>query len=82
MPRLAMPLSEEKEGLPFPLLSDQDHALAEQLGAWGKKMSYGKESIGLIRSTFVSVPMASSTVNTGASRPPATSPASPKTSES
>ena len=43
----------EKEGLPFPLLSDQDHALAEQLGAWGKKMSYGKESIGLIRSTFV-----------------------------
>ena len=43
----------EKEGLTFPLLSDQDHALAEQLGAWGKKMSYGKESVGLIRSTFV-----------------------------
>ena len=43
----------EKEGLPFPLLSDQDHALAEELGAWGKKMSYGKESVGLIRSTFV-----------------------------
>ena len=43
----------EMESLPFPLLSDQDHSLAEQLGAWGKKMSYGKESIGLIRSTFV-----------------------------
>lgn len=43
----------EKEGLPFPLLSDQDHALAEELGAWGTKMSYGKESVGLIRSTFV-----------------------------
>ena len=43
----------EKEGLPFPLLSDQDHSLAESLGAWGKKMSYGKESVGLIRSTFV-----------------------------
>jgi len=43
----------EKEGLPFPLLSDQDHALAERLGAWGTKMSYGKESVGLIRSTFV-----------------------------
>ena len=43
----------EKEGLPFPLLSDEDHALAQELGAWGKKMSYGKESVGLIRSTFV-----------------------------
>jgi len=43
----------EKEGLPFPLLSDQDHSLAESLGAWGKKMLYGKESVGLIRSTFV-----------------------------
>lgn len=43
----------EKEGLPFPLLSDQGHALAEELGAWGTKMSYGKESVGLIRSTFV-----------------------------
>ena len=43
----------EKEGLPFLLLSDQDHSLAESLGAWGMKMSYGKESVGLIRSTFV-----------------------------
>ena len=43
----------EKEGLPFPLLSDEDHSVAESLGAWGKKMSYGKESVGLIRSTFV-----------------------------
>jgi peroxiredoxin Q/BCP len=43
----------EKEGLPFPLLSDQDHSVAEKFGAWGTKVSYGKESIGLIRSTFV-----------------------------
>jgi peroxiredoxin Q/BCP len=43
----------EKEGLPFSLLSDQDHKVAESLGAWGKKMLYGKESLGLIRSTFV-----------------------------
>lgn len=42
-----------KEGLPFPLLSDEDHSLAEQLGAWGKKKLYGKEMDGLIRSTFV-----------------------------
>lgn len=43
----------EKEGLPFPLLSDVDHTLAEQLGAWGTKKLYGKEIEGLIRSTFV-----------------------------
>jgi peroxiredoxin Q/BCP len=43
----------EQEGLPFPLLSDQDHALAEELGAWGTKTNYGKSYEGLIRSTFV-----------------------------
>lgn len=43
----------EKEGLPFPLLSDQDHGLAEGLGAWGTRKSYGKEYEGIIRSTFV-----------------------------
>ena len=43
----------ESEGLKFPLLSDEDHSLAEQLGAWGVKKNYGKEYEGLIRSTFV-----------------------------
>lgn len=43
----------EKERLSFPLLSDQDHTLAAQLGAWGTKKNYGKEYEGLIRSTFV-----------------------------
>lgn len=43
----------EKEGLTFPLLSDTDHQLAEQLGAWGTKKNYGREYEGLIRSTFV-----------------------------
>ena len=43
----------EKEGLNFDLLSDEDHALAESLGAWGEKKLYGKVSDGLIRSTFV-----------------------------
>ncbi|MGQ0848216.1 MAG: thioredoxin-dependent thiol peroxidase [Actinomycetota bacterium] len=46
----------EKEDLPFPLLSDVDHRVAESFGAWGKKVLYGKESIGLIRSTFVISP--------------------------
>src|SRR5579859_3390145 len=39
--------------LPFPLLSDEDHAVAEKYGAWGEKVRYGKTSIGLIRSGFV-----------------------------
>lgn len=43
----------EKEGLDFDLLSDEEHALASQLGAWGEKNNYGKKSMGLIRSTFV-----------------------------
>ena len=43
----------EKEGLPFRLLSDRDHSVAEAFGAWGTKTMYGKESQGLIRSTFV-----------------------------
>jgi len=43
----------EKEGLNFDLLSDEDHELAESLGAWGEKKLYGKLSKGLIRSTFV-----------------------------
>jgi thioredoxin-dependent peroxiredoxin len=43
----------EKEGLNFDLLSDEDHQLAESLGAYGEKNLYGKLSQGLIRSTFV-----------------------------
>lgn len=38
--------------LPFPLLSDPDHRVAELYGAWGKKTSYGRETTGMIRSTF------------------------------
>ena len=43
----------ENERLTFDLLSDEDHSLAESLGAWGEKTMYGKTSEGLIRSTFV-----------------------------
>ncbi|WP_423445980.1 thioredoxin-dependent thiol peroxidase [Kocuria sp. KSNUG] len=39
--------------LGFPLLSDEDHSVAEAYGAWGEKMNYGKVSEGLIRSTVV-----------------------------
>ena len=44
---------QEKEGLNFDLLSDEEHTLAESLGAWGEKKAYGKTTQGLIRSTFV-----------------------------
>ncbi len=39
--------------LPFPLLSDEDHSMAEAFGAWGTKKNYGKEYEGIIRSTVV-----------------------------
>jgi peroxiredoxin Q/BCP len=42
-----------EHGLPFPLLSDEDHSMAEAFGAWGMKKNYGKEYEGLIRSTIV-----------------------------
>ena len=42
-----------EHGLPYPLLSDEDHTMAEAYGAWGTKKNYGKEYEGLIRSTFV-----------------------------
>ena len=41
------------EGLNFPLLSDEDHAVAEAYGAWGEKKNYGRTYEGLIRSTIV-----------------------------
>lgn len=42
-----------EQQLTFPLLSDQDHSVAEAYGAWGEKKNYGKVSEGLIRSTVV-----------------------------
>jgi peroxiredoxin Q/BCP len=42
-----------KNNLPFTLLSDPDHAVAEKYGAWGEKKLYGKSYMGVIRSHFV-----------------------------
>ena len=42
-----------KYELPFSLLADTDHALAEKYGAWGEKSLYGKKYLGIIRSTFL-----------------------------
>lgn len=42
-----------KQNLPFRLLSDPEATLLKALGAFGKKMMYGKEVEGIIRSTFL-----------------------------
>ena len=42
----------EKYDLPFILLSDPDHEVAEAYGAWGEKTSFGKTYEGIIRSHF------------------------------
>ncbi|GER67189.1 peroxiredoxin [Weizmannia acidilactici] len=43
----------EKHGLPFYLLSDEDHKVAEKYGVWKKKKTFGKEYMGIERSTFI-----------------------------
>ncbi|MCL1949316.1 MAG: thioredoxin-dependent thiol peroxidase [Turicibacter sp.] len=43
----------QKHNLKTLLLADPDHALAEAFGAWGLKKTFGKEYVGLIRSTFI-----------------------------
>lgn len=43
----------EKYGLTFPLLSDEDHRVAEVYGVWKEKSMYGKKFWGIERSTFV-----------------------------
>ena len=43
----------ENHALPFPLLSDRDHAVAEKFGAWKEKTNYGRTYWGIQRSTFV-----------------------------
>ena len=42
-----------KYALPFPLLADPDHAVAERYGVWGEKSMYGRKYHGIHRTTFV-----------------------------
>ena len=42
-----------KFDLPFRLLADEDHKVAELYGVWGEKSMYGKKYLGIIRSHFV-----------------------------
>jgi peroxiredoxin Q/BCP len=43
----------EKYELPFRLLADTDHSVAEQYGVWGEKSYMGRKYLGVNRSTFV-----------------------------
>ena len=44
---------DEKYGLGFPLLADEDHAVAEAYDVWGEKKNYGRTYMGIIRSAFL-----------------------------
>ncbi len=43
----------EKFDLPYRLLADADHAIAESYGVWAEKSMYGKKYMGIERTTFV-----------------------------
>ncbi|WP_332691424.1 thioredoxin-dependent thiol peroxidase [Halalkalibacter lacteus] len=43
----------EKYQLPFILLADEEHKVAEQYGVWKLKKNFGKEYMGIERSTFI-----------------------------
>jgi peroxiredoxin Q/BCP len=46
----------EKFGLPFTLLADERHEVAEAYGSWVEKMNYGRKYWGTARTTFLIAP--------------------------
>ncbi len=44
---------DQKYGLGFPLLADEDHAVAEAYGVWAQKSMYGRKYMGIVRSAFL-----------------------------
>jgi peroxiredoxin Q/BCP len=44
---------DQKHGLGFPLLADEDHSVAEAYGVWREKRLYGKTYMGILRSAFL-----------------------------
>lgn len=43
----------EKNALPFPLITDTDHRLVEEMGVWGEKKMAGRTYMGTYRTTFI-----------------------------
>ena len=50
----------EKYDLPFTLLADPEHEVAERYGVWGEKRHMGKTYMGVSRTTFLIDPTARS----------------------
>ena len=46
----------KKHALDFPLLADEDHAVAESYGVWKEKSRYGRTYMGITRETFLIAP--------------------------
>ena len=44
---------DEKYSLGFPLLADEDHAVAEAYDVWQEKSMYGRKYMGILRSAFL-----------------------------
>jgi peroxiredoxin Q/BCP len=44
---------DQKYGLGFPLLADEDHSVADAYGVWAEKSMYGKKYMGIVRSAFL-----------------------------
>ena len=44
---------DQKYGLGFPLLADEDHAVAEAYDVWTEKSMYGRKYMGILRSAFL-----------------------------
>ena len=43
----------DKYSLPFPLLADPEHRVADEYGVWGEKKFAGRTYLGVFRSTFI-----------------------------
>ena len=46
----------QKYSLPFPLLADKDHRVGELYGTWALKKNFGREYMGIKRTTFLIAP--------------------------
>jgi len=44
---------EEKFSLPFPLIADEDQTIVNAYGVWGEKQMFGKQYMGINRTTFL-----------------------------
>ncbi len=46
----------QKHSLPYPLVADTDHSVAEAYGVWQEKSMFGRKYFGIVRTTFLIAP--------------------------